>query len=189
MRIYKPIKQTFITQGFGLLNTVPELIPMYQELGLIGHNGLDFSAPINTPIYYNASVKGTVWKMGIYNDGCKYLNILVSDCGNNKMYQFRYLHLLDWNVQPGQVLEGGELIAYADNTGKYSKGSHLHFDLSPMVANGNSFDYAEPGNGYGGQIDVSPFYDNRFIKDVMIQQLGQAISLIQKILNFLKGRS
>lgn len=184
--IYKPLKNTFITQGFGLLNTAPSLIPMYQTLGLNGHNGIDFSAPTGTPIYYNVSQRGTVWQTGVYDDGCKYIKIITRD-GNN-IYQHRYLHLQSFKVNAGDTLEGGEIIGWADNTGKYTTGSHLHYDLSPMIQSSNSYSYMEPSNGYGGQIDPSPFYDPTFIVDVMREKLNTAIKLIMKILDFLKGR-
>lgn len=184
-KIYKPIKYTFITQGYGLLNTHPDLIPWYQELGLNnGHNGFDFSSQNQPEVHYNASVKGIVYKTGVYSDGCKYISIIAEHEG--KFYQLRYLHLKDFLVEPGQILEGGEAIAHADNTGKYTTGEHLHFDLSEMVKTGNSYSYASTENG--GQTDPSPYYINDFILDVMAKQkeviskLQQLIDLIKKIL-------
>lgn len=185
MKLFKPIKNTLITQGYGLLNTKPELLPWYQELGLPnGHNGLDFSTfgQNGVPIYYNASIRGTVYKSGIYSDGCKYLSIIVKD--GDKIYQLRYLHIQEAKVPAGKILEGGELIALSDNTGKYTTAPHLHFDLSPMVQSGNSYDYASYENG--GQTDPSPFYNNTFIVDKMNGLLNQNISLIQKIIEALK---
>src|SRR5574343_785210 len=42
IKIFRPTKSNFITQGFGLLGTAPSLIPMYNSIGLKAHDGIDF---------------------------------------------------------------------------------------------------------------------------------------------------
>ena len=188
MKIFKPLKQTMIIQGYGPANTNASVMHFYQELGLIGHNGLDFSAlygfPGHPEVYFNVlGGKGIVQQVGTYVDGCKYVKIITQEGG--KIYQHRYCHLWDFTVAAGDVLEGGELIAHADNTGKYTTGQHLHYDLSEMKLNGNAYAYVYPTNGLGGQVDPMPFYENVFVGDYL-KLLNQQIALLTKIIETIR---
>lgn len=86
------------------------------------HLGLDIIAPVGTPIY--------AWKdLGILSsfygaDGGNQAHIRVS--GGKEL--FRIMHLQKKPLK-GSYKEG-EIIAYVGNTGKLSKGSHLHIDIS-----------------------------------------------------------
>jgi len=46
LKLYSPLKDFFINQRFGENAT-----PIYGQLGLVGHNGIDFRAVDGTPIY------------------------------------------------------------------------------------------------------------------------------------------
>ncbi|MDE6801913.1 MAG: M23 family metallopeptidase, partial [Muribaculaceae bacterium] len=86
------------------------------------HEGMDFSAPIGTPVY--ATGDGVVTAAGRVMSG--YGNMVDIDHGFN--YMTRYAHLNDVLVKPGQVVKRGDLIGRVGNTGK-STGPHLHYEV------------------------------------------------------------
>lgn len=89
------------------------------------HKGVDLAAFTGTPVFAPAGgvVEKTVWdeKAG---------NVLVVRHG---MYRTRYAHLSQFNVAPGQVLKGGEMIARVGNTGSATTGSHLHYGIEVLT--------------------------------------------------------
>lgn len=85
------------------------------------HEGMDFSAPIGTPIY--ATGKGRVIAAG-WESG--YGNAVVIDHGYN--YVTRYAHMSKIYARVGQTVERGEKIGEVGNTGK-STGPHLHYEV------------------------------------------------------------
>lgn len=86
------------------------------------HEGMDFSAPIGTPVY--ATGDGIVKEAGRRMSG--YGNMIDIDHGFN--YTTRYAHLSEILVKPGQEVKRGDLIGKVGNTGK-STGPHLHYEV------------------------------------------------------------
>lgn len=86
------------------------------------HEGMDFSAPVGTPVY--ATGDGTVTTAGRSMSG--YGNMIDIDHGFN--YTTRYAHLSEVLVKPGQTVKRGDLIGKVGNTGK-STGPHLHYEV------------------------------------------------------------
>jgi len=161
--IYFPLKSPyFITQYFG-----QNFLPIYKELGLIGHNGIDISCVIGTPVY--ASHDGQVVYAG--QDTNEGIGIVVRtseqylDINNNpQFFKSLYWHLLPNVVATvGQKIRIGDLLGYADTTG-LAGGSHLHFGLKPQYQGENEWTWwnSEVNNGYKGAIDPLPF----LIKDI-----------------------
>ena len=85
------------------------------------HQGVDIAAPVGTPI--QAARAGVVTFSG---DRGGYGNLVIVDHGDGN--QTRYGHCERLNVQPGQRVEAGEVIATVGSTGR-STGPHLHFEL------------------------------------------------------------
>lgn len=85
------------------------------------HDGMDFAAPIGTPVY--ATGDGTVTSASM-NSG--YGNCIDINHGYN--YTTRFAHLSEMLVKPGQKVSRGQLIGRVGNTGK-STGSHLHYEV------------------------------------------------------------
>lgn len=85
------------------------------------HEGMDFSAPIGTPVYATADgrVASASWQ-GLYG------NLIEIEHGYN--YMTRYAHLSSFEVRPGQIVHRGDLIGRVGNTGK-STGPHLHYEV------------------------------------------------------------
>jgi murein DD-endopeptidase MepM/ murein hydrolase activator NlpD len=117
-----PLDNVRITQYFG--NTAFAAAGAYNGKG---HNGIDFGAPIGTPL--KASLSGTVLATGNTDlvRGCYSFGkwvMLKHANGLNTMYA----HLSQINVSDGQSVSTGQLIGYSGDTG-YATGPHLHFGV------------------------------------------------------------
>lgn len=90
------------------------------------HFGLDFTAPINTPIYAtgDAQVQFVIESTDRSSKGYGNLIILNHDYG----YRTLYAHLNKFNVKQGQYVKRGEIIGYVGSTG-ISTGPHLHYEV------------------------------------------------------------
>ena len=106
---------TRIASGFGY-----RIDPVYKVTKL--HAGLDFAAPIGTPIY--ATADGVV-KEADFNEG-GYGNHVVINHGYG--YETLYGHMVRMKVRPGQKVKRGEVIGYVGSTGK-STGPHCHYEV------------------------------------------------------------
>ncbi|MBD5236960.1 MAG: M23 family metallopeptidase [Bacteroidales bacterium] len=108
------IKDYTVASGYGYRTD-----PIYGTT--MFHAGLDFAAPMGTPVF--ATADGTVEDMG-WKGG--YGNCI--DLGHGYNYTTRYAHLSEILVQPGKKVKRGELIGRVGSTGK-STGSHLHYEV------------------------------------------------------------
>ena len=104
-----------VASGFGY-----RIDPLYKDYRL--HAGLDFSAPIGTPIY--ATSDGVIQAAGFNTDG--YGNKVVINHGYG--YQTLYGHMVRVKAKVGQSIKRGEVIGYVGSTGK-STGAHLHYEV------------------------------------------------------------
>jgi murein DD-endopeptidase MepM/ murein hydrolase activator NlpD len=106
---------TRIASGFGT-----RIDPVYKVPKF--HAGLDFTAPIGTPIY--ATADGIITDAG-YNSG-GYGNRVVIDHGFG--YETLYGHMYRIKAREGQRIKRGEVIGYVGSTGK-STGPHCHYEV------------------------------------------------------------
>ena len=83
---------------------------------------LDMAAPLGTPIF--AADTGVVVKAGWSDIGYGYRVII--DHGID--YVTLYAHMSRYLVQPGDIVQKGDLIGYVGSTGN-STGPHLHFEI------------------------------------------------------------
>jgi murein DD-endopeptidase MepM/ murein hydrolase activator NlpD len=104
-----------VASGFGY-----RIDPLYKDYRL--HAGLDFAAPVGTPIY--ATSDGVVQIAGFNTDG--YGNKVVINHGYG--YQTLYGHMVRVKVRAGQSVKRGEVIGYVGSTGK-STGPHCHYEV------------------------------------------------------------
>lgn len=142
---------TLISQRFG-----ENLVPLYAELGLKGHNGNDWKLPNNTCLY--AVHDGTIVETRESGDGYgAYVRIEYKHKTTTQHYV--YGHLFRPLVNVGQKVRAGELIALSDNTGN-STGPHLHSGRRFMNLNGTVKNY---NNGYWGYTDE---YVNYYETDI-----------------------
>lgn len=92
--------------------------------GLHGYNGVDFGAPIGTPVYASAEGIVIIARYGGWNGG--YGNYIVITHPNGT--QTLYGHLSALTVSQGDAVNRGEVIGAVGSTGK-STGPHLHFEV------------------------------------------------------------
>lgn len=97
------------------------------------HEGMDFSAPVGTPVYATAdgNVTTASWQSA-------YGNLVEINHGYN--YTTRYAHLSKLIARPGQAVKRGDLIGLVGNTGK-STGPHLHYEVRFRGAPQNPVNY------------------------------------------------
>ena len=90
-------------------------------MGACGHEGIDFAVDAGTPIYSDA--RGRVVFAGLTQVRG---NMVVVDHGLGVFTA--YYHQSQMAVQPGQMVEAGDLIGRVGTTG-LSTGNHLHWSL------------------------------------------------------------
>jgi murein DD-endopeptidase MepM/ murein hydrolase activator NlpD len=110
----RPVKGP-ITSGFG-----ERISPFSGEPAQ--HNGMDIGARTNTPVIAPASGKVIVVK-----HDAKMGNVVRIDHGFG--FQTEYRHLEKALVSEGQALKRGEMIGLVGNTGIFSTGPHLHYQV------------------------------------------------------------
>ena len=104
-----------IASGFGT-----RIDPVYKVPKF--HAGLDFTAPVGTPIY--ATADGVVKEAG-YNSG-GYGNRVIINHGFG--YETLYGHMYKIKARAGEKVLRGEVIGYVGSTGK-STGPHCHYEV------------------------------------------------------------
>ena len=104
------------TSGFG-----HRIDPIYKTKKM--HYGLDFAAPIGTPVY--ATGNGIIKKAKKFNSG-GYGKYIIIDHGYD--YKTLYAHLDELLVKKGTKVQRGDVIGYVGNTGK-STAPHLHYEV------------------------------------------------------------
>lgn len=104
-----------LVSGFGM-----RIHPIYKTLRM--HEGVDFTAPIGTPIY--ATGNGVIKQATRNNQG--YGIMVVIDHGYG--YETLYAHMSSLKVRPGQRVVRGEVIGLVGNTGT-STAPHLHYEV------------------------------------------------------------
>jgi murein DD-endopeptidase MepM/ murein hydrolase activator NlpD len=110
----QPVNVGFIGSGFGWRHD-----PFTGRFSM--HEGLDFAAPVGTPI--KAAAGGLVI-LAEYHPA--YGNTIDLDHGNG--LSTRYAHASKLHVKLGDIVKRGQWIADVGSTGR-STGAHLHFEV------------------------------------------------------------
>lgn len=188
-KLYNPLERTTITQGFGK-DTAPAMMKVYNDMGLAGHNGLDYWAPDDTPVY--ASHDGRVTFAGY--DGSGGLGVVIR---TNEEYEdvegkSTYFKSISWHLKKGSLLVTGgqqvvrgQQIGGADNTGM-STGSHLHFGIKPIAKGENDWTWfnTEQNNGMMGAVDPT-LYLVKFQHEMKYGEQSQHVRDLQEFLKTL----
>jgi murein DD-endopeptidase MepM/ murein hydrolase activator NlpD len=149
-----PILIASVTQKYG--NTAFSAKGAYKGKP---HNGLDFGAPVGTPIY--AAEKGKVIAVANQDAYCPkgaYGKFVSIEHYNN--LTTLYAHLSLWTVKEGDMVEKGQIIGYVGRTG-FATGPHLHFGV--YASQTFHIDAAHlscgPKMPYGGTLNPSDYMD------------------------------
>lgn len=164
LKLKYPIAPWVVSQGFGGND-----VPLYKQLGLLGHSGIDVPCKEGTPVY--ASHDGVVTYAG--EDGAGGLTIVIRtkekfEYGNDEVFfKSIYCHLKkgSFKIKATDEVKCGDQIAEADTTG-YATASHLHFAIKP-IAKGEAdwqWDNIEQKNGYNGAINPEPYFTGEYAK-------------------------
>ena len=183
MLILRSIKSNLVTQGFGIDQTKASLLPMYHSLGLEAHNGVDFSAITGEEIRFNVDTRGTVMKL--VDSPTQGIGVQVAtEDTDGQVYMHIYWHLKGYVVKLGDYLDTGDLIGYADNTGR-STGTHLHYGLYKTRKTVNGYQIQNYLNGYGGAINPWPFFKNIYVLNYIINLQAQ-VGILQKLVELVR---
>lgn len=109
-----PVSEGFVGSGFGT-----RVDPFSGQMAM--HAGLDFAAPIGTPVL--AAAGGVV---SVAEFSPAYGNMVTIDHGNG--LQTLYAHASKLDVKVGEIVRKGQQIAQVGSTGR-STGAHLHFEV------------------------------------------------------------
>ena len=125
-----PVSQEF---GDHLVQTAKG--SFYEELGLYGHDGIDFALPQGTPV--NAVADAEVLHAGPGDYG---ITVVLQHSWGRSYYG----HLSSVAVAKGDKVSAGTILGASGSTG-FSTGPHLHFAIKP--------DENDNDNGYFGKVD------------------------------------
>ncbi len=104
-----------LASGFGY-----RIDPVYKDRR--AHMGLDFAAPLGTPIY--ATADGRVKDAGFNTGGLGNRVVIYHGFG----YETVYGHMVRIKARVGETVKRGEVIGYVGNSGK-STGAHCHYEV------------------------------------------------------------
>jgi murein DD-endopeptidase MepM/ murein hydrolase activator NlpD len=128
----------FVTQGFG------ERPEYYKKYGMNGHNGIDFRAPVGTPIFAGFEGIAHVTDSGNVGYG---LHVEIWK-PNGKLLT---AHLSKVFIKDGQKVYMGDKIGLSGNSGD-SSAPHLHVTAKKTDDQGKTLDY---NNGFLGAYDFA----------------------------------
>ena len=109
-----PLSEGFIGSGYGMRTD-----PITGQLAM--HSGVDFAAPVGTPIF--AAAGGVVVAAELE---AAFGNAVEIDHGQGT--STLYAHMSRLNVKAGDLVRKGQMIGYVGTTGR-STGPHLHFEV------------------------------------------------------------
>lgn len=104
-----------VSSGFGWRND-----PLSGSRSL--HAGIDIAVPRGTDVY---STKDGIVMDSYYSESGG--NIV--EIQHDRFFSTRYLHLDTRLVQKGDVVKKGQIIAKSGNTGTWTSGAHLHYEI------------------------------------------------------------
>ena len=118
---------------FVLINPIVGQVTSEFDYG-IKHFGVDIAAPVNSPV--KAIAKGTV-VFAEWTIQTGYVVIIDHLYGLTSAYKHNNSGL----VSQGDLVESGQVIALSGNTGEFTTGPHLHFELWRDGSPANPEDY------------------------------------------------
>ena len=181
---YWPAKPYIVNQAWGISN------PIYKQFGFSRHNGIDIRLGTDSKLY--APCKGTIVRTGYQPEGGGNFFGLISEPMEFEDGTYRtlidFLHCESISVIEGQVVDIGDLLAVADNTG-FSTGHHTH--LQPRRASfwnglsGNDLIWDEADkNDANNSYDISKYWGKCYAQDYykLVGYLQTIIILLSRLL-------
>lgn len=188
LQLFYPVKPLHINQPFGN----PD--PTYTNMGMKGHNGIDYMAYHGQPVYaaHDGYAVYEIDEGGGHGVVVRSNQPFLLADGSSNYIKTIYWHFCDQIKEPkftspitntdpygnGQPVKTGDLLGYADNTG-VTTGDHLHFGMkriAPGESNG-AWSNLNQTNGYFGAEDPTPYMNGSFAVD------AQRVTLIKKLIS------
>jgi murein DD-endopeptidase MepM/ murein hydrolase activator NlpD len=165
-----PINGARLSSGYG---TRRHPILGYNKM----HRGVDFAAPIGTPIL--AAGSGTIVfrsRNGAYGN---YIRIR-----HNSLYSTAYAHLSKFNrsLTKGSRVRQGQVIGYVGTTGR-STGAHLHYEILKRGRQTNPRRVKMPSGTRLGGADLHLFKKTKDRLKTLLQNV-KVSNRVEKKLNF-----
>lgn len=154
-----------VTFPFGARPTEESIQQKFKNWGLIGHHGIDFMLPVETPIF--ACDDGLVIQAGPNGDFG--ISVVLTHTWGESICA----HLKEIKITPNQTAKKGDILGLSGETGVVS-GPHLHFGIKPKDA--------EVNNGYFGFIDPAPFLQYVDIKQADKPVKPEVEEMVQQLL-------
>lgn len=189
----KPVRPFKVIPGV-FPNTCPAgCTKFYTAIGMKGHNGWDSGLYHGEPIYFPVVAENVEWLVinEVDPDGGLGVNVYaqqpvafdslpIHTPGQHEMIKkqyellggkvypmFKFWHLLEFKKKNHEFIVPGELLGLGDTTGA-SSGDHLHWCMKIHGGSTNGFGFSiDSDNGYTGALDHKPYYENKFILDVV----------------------
>lgn len=155
LEIIYPLDGIGTTPGIGLSQHFGEHPEVYAQFNLKGHDGIDWMAPVGTPI--RAVHDGfVVYDTETQNYGTGYgMDVRLFADLDGFTYEFTYAHLSEFEGVSRDVKQG-EIIGYTGNTG-FSTGPHLHLGGRKRTG-GRTGPVVDYNNGFFGYFDLAPYF-------------------------------
>jgi LysM repeat protein len=115
---------TTVVSGAGSAGFTHPLPGSARTQGIHGYNGVDFGAPVGTPIKAAAAGNVIVARGSGWNGGYGLYVVVKHSNGTQTLYS----HMSRLAVSVGSSVSQGQTIGYVGNSGR-STGSHLHFEV------------------------------------------------------------
>lgn len=182
LSLYYPAKPYRLNQAWGIKN------PAYEQFGFSEHNGIDIALGDDKRLY--APCNGTVVRIGNQPQGGGIFFGIMTDYYDWNDGKYRvlidFLHCEQLLVHEGQVLQTGDLMAIADNTG-FSTGPHTHIQprrvkwwngLFGDAISWETLDVNEANNSF----DPIPYFNGFAAKDyALVSTLQKLIALYKQL--------
>lgn len=110
------MEETKMTSGFGM-----RFHPVFKKRKM--HTGVDFKAPLGTPVY--ATSDGVIQTAKSDKENRKGKHITIQ---HDETYATSYFHLNEIKVEKGQQVKKGDIIGTVGSTGM-SMAPHLHYEV------------------------------------------------------------
>lgn len=95
------------------------------------HQGVDFGAPVGTPVY--AVADGIVTSVGAQGPALGKFSPTIKHKFRFKTYYCTYAHVKKSYVKAGDIVKMGQHIADVGVEGNAKSGPHLHFEAQPTA--------------------------------------------------------
>jgi len=192
--IYRPCSTNRITQYFlenaacvtkygKIVACRPGLESFYKSVGMNSHGAIDFALWHGEHLYFPVDLGIRWWvdkighpderglmlsvisdeKMVVVRDNEKVRDIRKPRDGETGEYiKFVFGHLMETPYRDGETIRFGQYLGRGDNTG-FSTGDHCHMGFKECDKNGDGLNL---NNGWYGNLNYEPLFENRYIVDV-----------------------